>query len=133
LRSIGGTAPRAAGILLDHDDAAELNRLIREVRRLSAPGDAIAAVPWNAGIYFLAERRNATRFDLLIPASVLPDDLPELERDLANAKLIVYWTARDAFMDNTSLDDRFPDLDDYIVSRYRAVGAVNAYRLLVRD
>jgi hypothetical protein len=133
LRSIEDVAPRAAGILLDHDDAAELNRLIREIRRLSAPGEAIAAVPWNAGLYFLTERRNPTRYDLIIPASVLPDDLPELQRDLMRARLVVYWTARDAFIDNTSLDDRLPELDRYLLARYRTVGAVNAYRLLVKD
>jgi len=133
LRTIDGVAPRAAGILLDHDDSAELNRLIREIGRLSAPGDAIAAVPWNAGLYFLTERRNPTRYDLIIPASVLPDDLSELERDLMRAQLVVYWTARDTFIDNTSLDDRLPELDRYIITRYRTVGAVNAYRLLVRD
>jgi hypothetical protein len=133
LRTIGSAAPRAAGILLDHDDAAELNRLILEVRRLSGPDDAIGALPWNAGLYFLAERRNPTRFDLIIPASVLVDDLPELERSLDGAHLIVYWTARDAFISNTSLDDRLPELDKYILSHYRAVGAVNAYRLLIRE
>jgi hypothetical protein len=132
LRGIGSVAPRASGILLDHDDAAELNRLIAEVRKRSAPGESIAAVPWNAGLYFLTERRNPTRFDLVIPASVLPDDIPEMERDLDRADLVVYWTARDAFINNTSLDDRLPELDRYIMTHYRAVGAVNAYRLLTR-
>ena len=57
--------------------------------------------------------------------------VPEIERDLGGAHLVVYWTARDAFINNTSLDDRIPELDRYIMSHYRAVGAVNAYRLLV--
>jgi len=47
--------------------------------------------------------------------------------------LVIYWTARDAFINNTSLDDRLPELDAFIMSHYRTVGAVNAYRLLVRD
>lgn len=133
LRTIEGVSPRAAGILLDHDEAAELRRLIAEMRRLSAPGEAIAALPWNAGLYFLAERRNATRFDLFIPASVLPDDLPEVEDSLESAKLVVYWTARDTFVNNTSLEDRMPALHEHVMTRYRAVAAVNAYRLLVRE
>jgi hypothetical protein len=133
LRTVEGVAPRAGGILLDHDDAAELKQLVAEVRRLSAPGDAIASLPWNAGLYFLAERRNATRFDLLLPASVLPDDLPEIERTMDGARLVVYWTARDPFIQNTSLEDRLPALHAHIMSHYRAVAAVNAYRLLVRD
>ena len=133
LRTLSGVAPRAAGILLDHDDAAELRLLVQEVRRLSAPGESIVSLPWNAGIYFLAERRNATRYDLFIPASVLPDDLPEITSDLDEARLIVYWTARDSFINNTSLDDRVPELHLHLTSRYRAVAAINAYRLLLRE
>jgi len=131
LRGIEGVAPRAAGLRLDHDDAAELNHLIREVRRLSQPGDHIAALPWNAGLYFLAERSNVTRFDLFIPASVLPDDMPEIERSLARADLIVYWTPRDPFVNNTSFDDRYPELHEFLLARFRFASAVNAYRLLV--
>lgn len=133
LRTLDRVAPRGSGIRLDHDDAAELIRPIAEVRRLSAPGEAIVSLPWNAGLYFLAERRNATRFDLFIPASVLPDDLPEIEASLDQARLIVYWTARDPFIGNTSLEDRTPDLHQRVMSRYRAVAAVNAYRLLLRE
>ena len=131
LRTLDAVAPRASGILLDHEEAAELIRLLAQVQRLSKPGDAIASLPWNAGLYFLAERRNATRFDLYLPASILPDDLPEIETSLDRATLVVYWTARDAFIDNSSLDDRLPELHQYVMSRYRAVAAVNAYRLLV--
>jgi hypothetical protein len=133
LRTLSGVAPRAAGILLDHDDAAELRLLVQEVRRLSAPGESIVSLPWNAGIYFLAERRNATRYDLFIPASVLPEYLPEITSDLDEARLIVYWTARDSFINNTSLDDRVPELHLHLTSRYRAVAAINAYRLLLRE
>jgi hypothetical protein len=89
LGTLDGVAPRAAGGLLDHA-AAELTRLIAEVRRRSAPGEAIAALPWSAGLYLLAERRNATRYDLFIPASILPEDLPEIEAALDEARLIVY-------------------------------------------
>ena len=133
LRTLSGIAPRGAGILLDHDDAAELRLLVQEVRRLSAPGESIASLPWNAGLYFLAERRNATRYDLFIPASVLPEDIPEIAASLDQARLIVYWTARDSFINNTSLDDRTPELHQYIMSRYRAVAAINAYRLLLKE
>ncbi len=132
-RTLSGVAPRAAGILLDHDDAAELRHLVQEVRRLSAPGEAIVSLPWNAGLYFLAERRNAARYDLFIPASILPEDIPEIERALEEARLIVYWTARDSFINNTSLDDRTPELHDFLISHYRAVAAINAYRLLLRN
>jgi hypothetical protein len=131
LRGIAGVAPRAVGLRLDHDEAMELGHLIGEVRRLSRPGDRIAALPWNAGLYFLAERRNATRFDLFIPASVLDDDMPEIERSLAAADLIVLWTPRDSFVDNTSFDDRYPALDRFLHGRCNAVAAVNAYRLLL--
>ena len=131
LRGIERVAPRAAGVLLDHDDAAELNQLIGEVRRLSAPGARIAALPWNAGLYFLAERPNVTRFDLFIPASVMEEDMAEVERSLEEAELIVYWTPRDSFVNNTSLDDRYPGLDLFIQRNFRAVAAVNAYRLMV--
>ncbi len=133
LRTLSGVAPRAAGILLDHDDAAELRHLVQEVRRLSAPGEAIVSLPWNAGLYFLAERRNASRYDLFIPASVLPEDLPEIKQALDEARLIVYWTARDSFIDNTSLDDRSPELHHHLMARFRVVAAVNAYRLLLRE
>ena len=131
LRGIERVAPRAAGVLLDHDDAAELNQLIGEVRRLSPPGARIASLPWNAGLYFLAERSNATRFDLFIPASVLEEDMPEIERSLARADLIVYWTPRDPFINNTSFDDRYPGLDAFIHQNFQAVAAVNAYRLMI--
>ena len=83
---------------------------MQEVRRLSAPGESIVSLPWNAGLYFLAERRNASRYDLFIPASVLPEDVPEITAALDQARLIVYWTARDSFIKNTSLDDRTPEL-----------------------
>lgn len=131
LRGIERVAPRAAGLRLDHDEAAELNHLIGEVRRLSQPGDQIAALPWNAGLYFLAERSNVTRFDLFIPASVLPEDMPEIARSLAQADLIVYWTPRDPFVNNTSFDDRYPELHEFLLARFRFASAVNAYRLLV--
>jgi hypothetical protein len=131
LRGIERVAPRAAGLLLEHDDAAELNQLIGEVRRLSAAEARIAALPWNAGLYFLAERRNVTRFDLFIPASVLLEDMPEIERSLSGADLIVYWTPRDPFINNTSLDDRYPGLHAFIDRNFRAVAAVNAYRLML--
>jgi hypothetical protein len=99
---------------------------------LSNPGDAIVSVPWNAGLYFLAERRNASRFDLIIPASVLPDDLPEIEAAIERTPLVVYWTSRDSFVDNTALDDRLPALHDRIVSTHRMVAAVSAYRFFLR-
>ncbi len=133
LRTLESVSPRAAGILLDTDEAAELTRLITEVRLLSAPDEPIAVLPWNAGLYFLTARPNATRFDLYIPASILPDDLPEIEQSLARARLVVYWTARDTFINNSSLEDRLPELHRYLFEHYRVVAAVNAYRILVRN
>lgn len=131
LRGIESVSPRAAGLRLDHDEAAELNHLIGEVRRLTVPGQRMASLPWNAGLYFLAERPNVSRFDLFIPASVLPEDMPEIRRSLAEADLVVYWTPRDPFVNNTSFDDRYPDLHEYLMANFRFAAAVNAYRLLV--
>lgn len=133
LRTLESVSPRAASILLDTDEAAELTRLIAEVRLLSAPDEPIAVLPWNAGLYFLTARPNATRFDLYIPASILPDDLPEIEQSLAKARLVVYWTARDTFISNSSLEDRLPELHRYLFEHYRVVAAVNAYRILIRN
>ena len=95
----------------------------------------LARVAVAAGDYTRTLRLEAAATTFREPDAILrlANELPELERDLGHARLVVYWTARDGFIDNTSLDDRIPELDKYLISRYRAVGAVNAYRLLVRN
>ena len=59
------TLPRLGGLWIDREVAATYAAVVDRIRRETAPGEAIFALPYSPELYFLAERPNPFRFSLL--------------------------------------------------------------------
>jgi hypothetical protein len=93
----------------------------------TAPGEPIFVVPWAAGFYFLADRPNPTRFDVLLYGD--PDEYPCLITTLDQRRpaLIVYGYAWD--VDGKRFSEYAKPLDDYIRTRYQVAERFDEYEI----
>ena len=73
--------PRAP-MLLPAEQAGEIEGVLRTLRELTAPGEPIFVAPYAPIFYFLAERPNPTRYDLLFPG---PSSSRERQREIIEA------------------------------------------------
>ena len=74
-------------VLVDAATARDLGGLLRALAVRTAPGEAIYVAPAETAIYFLADRRNPTRFGQLVPTEteVLREDGGARQRELVAA------------------------------------------------
>jgi hypothetical protein len=74
-------------VLVDDRTAEDLGALLRDLRESTAPGEAIFVVPAETAVYFLANRRNPTRFGQLVSTelAILREDDGRRQRELIAA------------------------------------------------
>jgi len=65
--------PRAR-LLLDRAQKQNFEELFRTIRQMTGPDEPIFVAPYNSVLYFVAQRRNPTRYDALFPAMVSSTD-----------------------------------------------------------
>jgi len=118
-------SPRAAGIMVNEGQRLGIGGVMSAIHAYSKPGQAIFIMPWSVVFYFLAQRENPTRYDLLIPASLLPEDQPEIIRSLERRKppLVLYQTSWD--VNDKTFAENSPLLDGYVTTHYRQADHVD--------
>ena len=107
--------------------AAEIDQVSRYLQAHTRPEDPIFVVPWAAGFYFLADRPNPTRFDVLLYGD--PDVYPCLISTLDERKpaYVVYGYAWD--VDGKRFSEYAQPIDDYIRTRYQIAERFDEYEI----
>lgn len=72
------------------DEARPIMGLVEMLRLHSEPGEAIFVYPAMPGIYYLADRPNATRFNHLFAGMAAPEDQAEMVRQLERVRWVVW-------------------------------------------
>jgi hypothetical protein len=96
----------------------------------TAPGEPIFAYPVIPGIYFLADRPNATRFNHLFPGMASPADLQEVVRQLEQVRYVVWDDANAPSWVNPG--DNAPVME-YLRGHFREAAVIGPYAVLARD
>jgi len=83
--------PRCS-LKISASDRAMFKRLTDIIRRETAPGDFILAIPNDAELYFLTDRRNPTRFYNAAQGTATPDLLSDVLRALEKTppRLVIF-------------------------------------------
>jgi hypothetical protein len=90
------TTPTLAPPLLEQrvwaiaDEARPIMGVVEVLRLHSDPGEPIFVYPAIPGIYYLADRPNATRFNHLFAGMASPDDQAEMVRQLERVRWVVW-------------------------------------------
>ena len=112
-----------------------VNEIAAKIRELTSPGDPIFVAPYAPMFYFLTDRINPTRYDVLFPGAV---SSVEVQREIigdmesAGVKVVVI---RDIEWDGKK-ERRFaryaPVITKYLESRYREVLKTGKWAVLVK-
>jgi 4-amino-4-deoxy-L-arabinose transferase-like glycosyltransferase len=118
---------RARGIFTSPEDAQQIDQVTEYITTHTAPHEPIFVVPWAAGFYFLADRPNPTRFDLLLYED--PEAYPCLiaTLDRSRPKYVIYGYVWD--VDGKHFSDYARPVADYIRTRYRVEATVLGYEI----
>ena len=112
--------PRDGGIRV-RAEQAETRDIIRALAR--RPGEPLVAAPWGALYYFLADRRNPTPFELLLPGNVGPEQqrhiVSILRRDPPPEMIFSAVDLRN--LTPVTFEEFFPDLVEFRDTNYRKV------------
>lgn len=121
--------PRGRGILTIPIEEQRIDGVSVYILSHTAPGEPIFIVPWAAGLYFLTDRPNPTRYDLLYDGSIDHADYPKLIQTLDRTKpnYIIYGYAWD--VDNKKFSDYARPIDQYIRSHYRIETRIADYEI----
>lgn len=120
----------ASDLLVPARTAADLQGVVADIQRQTAPGEPIFVYPTSPLLYALAERPNPTQFDHLNPGAATPGEIQRVIADLEaqHVKLVVisdYWQA--------AWGPPGPNapLEAWLNSRFTEVARDGAYRVLV--
>lgn len=121
--------PRGRGIFTIPIEEQRIDGVSSYIVSHTAPGDPIFVVPWAAGLYFLTDRPNPTRYDLLYDGAIDHADYPALIQKLEQTKpnYIVYGYAWD--VDGKKFSDYARPIDQYIRSHYRIETRIADYEI----
>jgi hypothetical protein len=124
---------RARGIYLERLPAAELAALVEQIRNLTKPGERIIVLPSAAGIYFLADRRNATPYELTYNGPIGPCNIDDFRGtvDASLPRLVVYGL-HDR-VDGRDFQDYARPVYELIHQKRRLLGVTPNYELLFGD
>ncbi len=121
---------RAGDIYLSHYDALKIRTIVSFIRENTKPEDPIFVVPWAVMFYFLTERDNPTRWDLIIPTSLF--NLDEIIATLEEVKpRYVIW-GYEWDVDGKKFEVYAQKLAKYIFDNYDTVEFTNKYEILER-
>ena len=118
---------RANGIFAALLEAQRIDIVTKYVVEHTAPDDPIFVVPWASGFYFLANRSNPTRIDLMLfeDPEAYPCLLSRLEA--RPPKYVVYGYTWD--VDEKHFRDYAAPIDRYIRSRYAIEFSTDGYEI----
>lgn len=118
---------RARGVRALPIEARRIDTVTRYVAEHTSPDDTIFVVPWAAGFYFLADRKNATRIDFMLfeDPEAYPCLIAKLEQQ--TPKYVIYGYTWD--VDERRFRDYAAPIDRYIRSRYTIEDGVDGYEI----
>lgn len=118
---------RAKGIIAAGLEAQRIDIVTKYIVEHTAPDDPIFVVPWASGFYFLANRSNPTRIDLMLfeDPEAYPCLLSRLEA--RPPKYVVYGYTWD--VDEKHFRDYAAPIDRYIRSRYAIEFSTDGYEI----
>ena len=118
---------RAKGIFAAGLEAQRIDVVTKYISEHTSPDDPIFVVPWASGFYFLANRSNPTRTDLMLfeDPEVYPCLLSRLEA--RPPKYVIYGYTWD--VDDRHFRDYAAPIDRYIRSRYAIEFSTDGYEI----
>ncbi len=118
---------RANGIFTGGLEAQRIDVVTKYIAEHTAPDDPIFVVPWASGFYFLANRSNPTRIDLMLfeDPEAYPCLLSRLEA--RPPKYVIYGYTWD--VDEKHFRDYAAPIDRYIRSRYAIEFSTDGYEI----
>ena len=123
-------AARAGGVRTSVRNAAQIDRVTTYITTHTSPGDPIFVVPWAAGFYFLTDRPNPTRFDVLLYGD--PDVYPCLiaTLDARRPKYVIYGYGWD--VDGRRFSEYAQPIDRYVRTQYQIAERFDEYEIWQR-
>jgi hypothetical protein len=118
---------RARGILTTPDEAQRIEQVTAYITTHTSPREPIFVVPWAAGFYFLTDRPNPTRFDLLLYGDPVAYPCLIATLDQSQPKYVIYGYVWD--VDGKHFSDYARSVDEYIRTRYRVEITFPAYEI----
>ena len=118
---------RARGVRAVPIEAQRIDTVTRYVAEHTSADETIFVVPWAAGFYFLADRKNPTRIDFMLFED--PEAYPCLLASLEEQppKYVIYGYTWD--VDERRFRDYAAPIDGYIRSRYAIENGVDGYEI----
>jgi 4-amino-4-deoxy-L-arabinose transferase-like glycosyltransferase len=120
-------AERAGGVRTSVRNAAQIDQVTDYITTHTAPQDPVFVVPWAAGLYFLTDRPNPTRFDVILYPD--PDSYPCLMAtlDQRQPRYVIYGYGWD--VDGQRFAEYAQPIDAYIRSRYEIVERFDEFEI----
>jgi len=118
-----------ASVWAPEDQARPIQEVVDFLRQNTAPDEPIFTYPAIPGFYFLADRRNATRFNHLFRGMASQSDQEEMVAQLEAVRYIV-WDNRGAQTWARPGDN--PRLTEYIHAHFRVERVLGIYTILSR-
>ncbi len=125
-------------VLAEQTQAHDLAALLAALAERTRPGEAIYVWPAETAVYFLADRRNPTRFGQLVPTEldVLQERDGQAQREIiaALSTADVRWAvgAPAENVDGMAFADYAPLVADYLAARYRPLERFGYWTLFGR-
>lgn len=123
---------RAAGIYAENMDVALIRKVTHVIKRESSPGDPILALPLNPIWYYLSGRKNPTRFDFIMPGTLVSREQEEQMVSQLESDPPVLMILVDLEIDNKPerrLAVYAPLIVQWIADNYRYNGEIAYFQL----
>ncbi|MDJ0851484.1 MAG: glycosyltransferase family 39 protein [Myxococcota bacterium] len=113
--------PRAS-LLVSPDQKALLRGATRFLSRCARPEEPVFVAPDMPLVYFLANRRNPTPYDLVIPGAI--DGARIVERLVATGTRCVVYNPK-MYLQFAAFDELFPEVAAHLASSYRRAAVIS--------
>jgi len=110
------------GVLVPNSLADSIEISVAQLRKYSAPDQPVLCLPYNPMLYFLAERRNPTRWSFIYPGDPSPDKHPEFIRQLEKDPPAVIAVEEENQMQNYA-----PKITRYINRKYKIIDMADGH------
>jgi hypothetical protein len=117
-------------VWLPAGDAEVVEELVGMLHAKTAPGEPIFTYPSIPGIYYLADRPNATRFNHLFPGFASPPEQDEMVSQLETVRYVVWDDGASHYWVRPG--DNLP-VTEYIQTHFRVERFIGPYAVLARD
>ncbi len=113
--------PRAS-LFVSADQKALLHGATRFLSRCARPEEPVFVAPDMPLVYFLAQRRNPTPYDLVIPGAI--DGARIVDRLVATGTRCVVYNPK-MYLQFAAFDELFPEVAAHLASSYRRVAVIS--------